>query len=188
MSNLIIWDIETVPDLKGFAAANGHHGRTDDEIRAAVGEKFPKHVYHLIICIGALVAHRGEGSWKGRLPADQGRRTFEEKRDRHLQNLGYLLQAAGAHAVPSFLVFLDLLECQPEGVPEIGLAHIEHEPPTAHATANMLVDRIGSAAGHWSPHWLQIVEFTARLAGHHAAKKRKLDGSPSTWHASRRCS
>jgi hypothetical protein len=29
MSNLIIWDIETVPDLKGFAAANGHDGRGD---------------------------------------------------------------------------------------------------------------------------------------------------------------
>jgi hypothetical protein len=24
MSNVIVWDIETVPDLKGFAAANGH--------------------------------------------------------------------------------------------------------------------------------------------------------------------
>jgi hypothetical protein len=64
MSNLIIWDIETVPDLKGFAAANGHDGRTDDEIRAAMGDKFPKHVYHSIICIGALVAQREDGPWK----------------------------------------------------------------------------------------------------------------------------
>jgi hypothetical protein len=56
-------DIETVPDLKGFAAANGHDGKTDDEIRAAMGDKFPKHIYHLIICIGALVAHRDEGRW-----------------------------------------------------------------------------------------------------------------------------
>jgi hypothetical protein len=29
MSSVIVWDIETVPDLKGFAAANGHEGRGD---------------------------------------------------------------------------------------------------------------------------------------------------------------
>jgi len=28
----IAWDIETVPDLKGFAAANGHEGKSDEEI------------------------------------------------------------------------------------------------------------------------------------------------------------
>src|SRR5438477_9795107 len=61
MSNVIVWDIETVPDLKGFAAANGHSGKSDDEIRAAMGDKFPKHIYHSIVCIGALVAHRDNG-------------------------------------------------------------------------------------------------------------------------------
>jgi 3'-5' exonuclease len=61
MGNIIAWDIETVPDLKGFAAANGHAGKTDDEIRAELGDKFPKHIYHSIVCIGALVAHREEG-------------------------------------------------------------------------------------------------------------------------------
>ena len=63
MSNVIVWNIETIPDLKGFAAANGHEGRGDDEIRAAMGDKFPKHIYHLIVCIGALVAHRDEDRW-----------------------------------------------------------------------------------------------------------------------------
>jgi predicted PolB exonuclease-like 3'-5' exonuclease len=61
--NVIVWDIETVPDLKGFAAANGHVGKSDDEIRAAMGDKFPKHIYHSIICIGALVAHQEDGHW-----------------------------------------------------------------------------------------------------------------------------
>jgi 3'-5' exonuclease len=42
MPQVIVWDIETVPDLKGFAAANGHDGKTDDEVRAELGEKFPK--------------------------------------------------------------------------------------------------------------------------------------------------
>jgi predicted PolB exonuclease-like 3'-5' exonuclease len=60
-TNVIVWDIETVPDLKGFAAANGHAGKPDDEIRAAMGDKFPKHIYHSIVCIGALVAHRENG-------------------------------------------------------------------------------------------------------------------------------
>ena len=63
MSSVIVWDIETVPDLKGFAAANGHDGKNDEEIRAAMGDKFPKHIYHSIICIGALVAHREESRW-----------------------------------------------------------------------------------------------------------------------------
>jgi predicted PolB exonuclease-like 3'-5' exonuclease len=62
INSVIVWDIETVPDLKGFAAANGHVGKTDDEVRAELGDKFPKHIYHSIICIGALVAHREESS------------------------------------------------------------------------------------------------------------------------------
>lgn len=62
-TSTIVWDIETVPDLKGFAAANGHDGKSDDEIRDAMGDKFPKHIYHSIICIGALVAHQQNGHW-----------------------------------------------------------------------------------------------------------------------------
>jgi predicted PolB exonuclease-like 3'-5' exonuclease len=65
MSDVIVWDIETVPDLKGFAAANGHVGKSDEQIRVELGDKFPKHIYHSIICIGALVAHRDEaGLWR----------------------------------------------------------------------------------------------------------------------------
>ena len=63
VASVIVWDIETVPDIKSFAAANGHDGKSDDEIRAAMGDKFPKHIYHSIICIGALIAHEEEGRW-----------------------------------------------------------------------------------------------------------------------------
>jgi len=63
MSSVIVWDLETVPDLRGFAAANDLEGKSDDEIREAIGDKFPKHIYHSIICIGALVAHRENDSW-----------------------------------------------------------------------------------------------------------------------------
>jgi hypothetical protein len=55
--SVIVWDLETVPDLLGFAAANGLVGKSDDEVREAIGDKFPKHIYHSIVCIGALVAH-----------------------------------------------------------------------------------------------------------------------------------
>jgi len=62
-SSIIVWDIETVPDLSGFAAANALTGRSDDEVRAEMGEKFPKLIYHSIVCIGALVAQRREEHW-----------------------------------------------------------------------------------------------------------------------------
>ncbi|HJU12539.1 MAG TPA: ribonuclease H-like domain-containing protein [Candidatus Binataceae bacterium] len=61
--NLIVWDLETVPDLRGFARANGLDGKTDEEVREALGDKFPKHIYHSIVCIGALVAHREPQGW-----------------------------------------------------------------------------------------------------------------------------
>jgi hypothetical protein len=31
--NVIVWDLEAVPDLRGFAAANDLDGKTDHEIR-----------------------------------------------------------------------------------------------------------------------------------------------------------
>jgi hypothetical protein len=47
MSNVIVWDVETIPDIKGFATANGHGGKSDDDIRAAMGDKFPRvNSYH----------------------------------------------------------------------------------------------------------------------------------------------
>jgi hypothetical protein len=49
--------------LKGFAAANDLVGKTEAEIREAMGDKFPKHIYHSIVCIGALIAHRENDRW-----------------------------------------------------------------------------------------------------------------------------
>ena len=51
------------PTSRGFAAANDLVGKTDDEVREAIGDKFPKHIYHSIVCIGALVAHREPDHW-----------------------------------------------------------------------------------------------------------------------------
>jgi len=64
MSNhVIVWDLETVPDIAGYAAANGLTGKSDEEIREALGNKFPKHIYHSIVCIGAIVAHKERDHW-----------------------------------------------------------------------------------------------------------------------------
>ena len=38
----------TVPDLAGLAAANDLVGRSDSEVREAVGDKFPKGIYRQI--------------------------------------------------------------------------------------------------------------------------------------------
>jgi hypothetical protein len=68
--SVIVWDLETVPDLAGFAAANDLIGKSEVEIRAAIGDKFPKHIYHSIVCIGALVAHREPDHWAVDVKAD----------------------------------------------------------------------------------------------------------------------
>jgi 3'-5' exonuclease len=62
--HVIVWDIETVPDLKGYAAAHGFQGKNDADVRSELGNKFPKHIYHSIICIGALVARRQSEHWQ----------------------------------------------------------------------------------------------------------------------------
>jgi 3'-5' exonuclease len=63
MPSVLVWDIETVPDLKGFAAAHGHEGKADEEIRELLGEKFPKHIFHSVVCIGALIARQEGDHW-----------------------------------------------------------------------------------------------------------------------------
>lgn len=63
MPHVIVWDIETIPDISGFAAANDLLGKTAEEVRAAMGDKFPKHIYHSIICIGALIARHDNDHW-----------------------------------------------------------------------------------------------------------------------------
>jgi predicted PolB exonuclease-like 3'-5' exonuclease len=61
--HLIVWDLETIPDLSAYAAANGLEGQAEAQIRESLGDKFPKLIYHSIVCIGALVAERRDGVW-----------------------------------------------------------------------------------------------------------------------------
>ena len=63
MPHVLVWDIETVPDISGYAAANDLFEKTAAEVREAMGDKFLKHIYHSIICIGALIAHYDGDHW-----------------------------------------------------------------------------------------------------------------------------
>ena len=44
-SDIMVWDIETVPDLDGYARANNMVGRPPQEVRASIGDDFPKLIY-----------------------------------------------------------------------------------------------------------------------------------------------
>jgi 3'-5' exonuclease len=56
--SVIVWDLETVPDLAAAARMLDLPNATDAEVREALGTTFPKHPLHKIVCIGALIASR----------------------------------------------------------------------------------------------------------------------------------
>jgi len=58
MDNVIVWDLETIPDLDGYAAVRSLTTQAPDEVREALGQAFPKLIFHKIICIGALISSR----------------------------------------------------------------------------------------------------------------------------------
>ena len=82
------------------------------------------------------------------MPAVRRGRAFEEERHRNLQDVGDLLQPAGADAVGAFFVFLHLLEGQTERVAELFLAHAEHHSPHPYAAADVLVDGVRGLFRH----------------------------------------
>lgn len=62
--NVIVWHIDTVPDLEGYAVAADLQDKAESEIRDGMGDKFPKPIFHKIICIGALIASRSAEAWQ----------------------------------------------------------------------------------------------------------------------------
>jgi predicted PolB exonuclease-like 3'-5' exonuclease len=56
--SVLVWDIETVPDLSALARVHGKVKMTPNEAREALGGQFPKLPVHQIICIGAMIASR----------------------------------------------------------------------------------------------------------------------------------
>jgi hypothetical protein len=85
------------------------------------------HQIQAVGCREEIVHVRGRGCVGRPLrrlrEAGRCRRALEEKRNRHLKDLGEVLQAARADAIGPLLILLDLLECHPYRVRYIGLAH-----------------------------------------------------------------
>jgi 3'-5' exonuclease len=62
---VLVFDLETVPDVHGFAAAEGLDGHPDWSVRRQMGEKVARQVFQRIVCIGSLLAMRGaDGVWR----------------------------------------------------------------------------------------------------------------------------
>src|SRR5665213_938077 len=95
----------------------------------------------------------GNVGWRGAfaetVPArGAARSALEQERDRHLQYFRDLLDAACANPVGAFLVFLHLLERQPQCFAELFLAHAKHDTAHAHTTADIFVNRVGRFGRH----------------------------------------
>src|SRR5215469_2630208 len=62
--SVIVWELETVPDLEAAARMLDMDGAAEADVRQALGSGFPKHPLHKIACIGALVATRQSEGWR----------------------------------------------------------------------------------------------------------------------------
>jgi predicted PolB exonuclease-like 3'-5' exonuclease len=61
---VIVWDVETIPDLAAAARMLGINNAPEAEVREALGSSFPRHPLHKIACIGALIASRQPEGWR----------------------------------------------------------------------------------------------------------------------------
>jgi predicted PolB exonuclease-like 3'-5' exonuclease len=62
--SVIVWDVETVPDLAAAARMLDLGDASAADVREALGSSFPKHPLHKIVCIGALIASRQPEGWR----------------------------------------------------------------------------------------------------------------------------
>jgi predicted PolB exonuclease-like 3'-5' exonuclease len=62
--SVIVFDLETVPDLAAAARMFGRAGAPEADVRQELGPDFPKLPLHGIACIGALVASRQGEGWR----------------------------------------------------------------------------------------------------------------------------
>lgn len=60
---VVVFDLETVPDLQAYRRAEGLGSLCDAETLERLGDKFPKLPYHQIACIGAVVSERRDDGW-----------------------------------------------------------------------------------------------------------------------------
>jgi predicted PolB exonuclease-like 3'-5' exonuclease len=51
--SVIVWDLETIPDLVAAARMFDMETAAEADVRQAIGSSFPKHPLHKIVSIGA---------------------------------------------------------------------------------------------------------------------------------------
>ena len=62
--SIIVWDLETVPDLAAAARMLDMVSTPEAEVRQALWSGFPKHPLDKIVCIGGLIATRQPDGWR----------------------------------------------------------------------------------------------------------------------------
>jgi 3'-5' exonuclease len=62
--SIIVWDLETVPDLAAAARMLDMGNAPEADVRQALRSGFPKHPLHKIVCIGALIASSQPEGWR----------------------------------------------------------------------------------------------------------------------------
>src|SRR5688500_19040755 len=63
LDTVLAFDLETIPCVATAARVHGLDETDDAAAREKLGDKFPKLIFHRIVCIGALIAERVEGVW-----------------------------------------------------------------------------------------------------------------------------
>ena len=61
---VLVFDLETVPDVAGFARAENMTQHPEHEVRRQMGEKVARQLFQRIVCIGSLGAERVDGAWR----------------------------------------------------------------------------------------------------------------------------
>ncbi len=79
----------------------------------------------------------------GKASGLRSRNTLEEEIDAHIENAGDLKEAAGPNPINALLVFLNLLEGEPQSLGKLLLAYAQHDPPGPNPAADVLVDGAG---------------------------------------------
>src|SRR3954470_9554826 len=65
-NHVLVWDLETIPDLPCVARVHDIDIGDEAACRDALGDGFPKLPFHKVACIGVLIAERGEAGWEVR--------------------------------------------------------------------------------------------------------------------------
>jgi predicted PolB exonuclease-like 3'-5' exonuclease len=64
MTEILVFDTETVPDIEGYAKAHNLAITDKKAIREMMGDTFPKLIYHKVVCLSVLKASWTSTGWQ----------------------------------------------------------------------------------------------------------------------------